>query len=337
METNAQELQFSQSHVDSSLEQETRTNLGSQVESDVPASEDDPLELLRALLLDHYRQRLRGLEKEANDAREKLSLLEYRFNDTDTLMATITPVIASSIQNKIRESPHEMVDALSPIIADAVKTSIAESREAMVEALYPITGQLVQRSVTEAMRDLARRIDEQMRTTFNFSLLLLRLRVLFGFAPSSESVLRELLPFEVEEIFLIHRQTGILLRHETKQIVLLTGEAAENLQVDNQLIGSMLTAIRDFADDVFGRSEEGQLKEVQYGEKLILLEAARYCYLAVVINGVEASGYRAQMRDTIFAIDNEYMRPLRNFTGDITLFAPTGKYLKTLYATNNTT
>ena len=101
------------------------------------------------------------------------------------------------------------------------------------------------------------------------------------------------------------------------------------------MIGSMLTAIRDFVNDVFGRGEQGQLTEVQYGDKLILLEAAHYCYLAVVITGVQATGYRAQMREVIFAIDNEHLRALRDFSGDTSLFANTSGQLKKLYIAGN--
>lgn len=290
------------------------------------AMDEDPLELLRELLLDHYRNRVQELEAETTKARQQLVALETRIGDTDALMATITPVIAHSIQKSIREAPHDMIDALSPIIADAVRTSIAESREAMVEALYPITGQLVQRAVTEAMRDLARRIDAQMRTTFDLKSIWQRIRIMLGLGPSSEHLLRQALPFQVEEIFLIHRETGLLLQH------LRAGLASSVEQPqDAELIGSMLTAIRDFVNDVFGRGGEGQLTQVQHGEKLILLEAAHFSYLAVVVTGVEAQGYRARMREQIFSIDNEYIRPLREFSGDVSLFMATDEQLKQLF------
>lgn len=291
-----------------------------------PAVDDDPLELLRELLLDHYRSRVQELEAEAAKARQQLVALETRIGDTDELMATITPVIAHSIQKSIREAPHDMIDALSPIIADAVRTSIAESRESMIEALYPITGQLVQRSVTEAMRDLARRIDAQMRTTFDLKSIWQRIRIVLGFAPSSEHLLRQALPFQVEEIFLIHRETGLLLQHIRAGLA----SPAEQPQ-DAELIGSMLTAIRDFVTDVFGHGEEGQLTQVEHGEKLILLEAAHFSYLAIVVTGVEAQGYRARMRERIFSIDNEYMRLLRDFSGDVSPFAMTAEQLKQLF------
>ena len=215
MENVEQKFQLSEPSIELLWREEESTTSPLEAESNASADNDDPLELLRSLLLEHYRQRLRGLEQETIDAQQKLQVLEHRFNDTTALKEAITPIIAASIQSKIREAPYEMAEALSPIIADALRSSIAESREAMIEALYPITGKLVQRAVSEAMRDLARKIDEQMRTTFNFASILQRLRMMLGLAPSSESMLRDLLPFQVEEIFLIHRQTGILLRHET--------------------------------------------------------------------------------------------------------------------------
>lgn len=42
--------------------------------------------------------------------------------------------------------------------------------------------------------------------------------------------------------------------------------------------------------------KQGQLDEVQYGTRRILIEAAHYSYLAVVVDGVEPPGFRSAMR-----------------------------------------
>ena len=55
---------------------------------------------------------------------------------------------------------------------------------------------------------------------------------------------------------------------------------------DRDLVSGMLTAIRDFASDAFGRASEGQLDTIEYGGA-ILIEAAQHIYLAVV--GKESS------------------------------------------------
>ena len=54
------------------------------------------------------------------------------------------------------------------------------------------------------------------------------------------------------------------------------------------LIGGMLTAIREFARESFGRGRtDTELDEIQYGDERIILQSGQYAYLAVVIRGVQ--------------------------------------------------
>ena len=60
---------------------------------------------------------------------------------------------------------------------------------------------------------------------------------------------------------------------------------------------------------------------IEYGGRRILIEAAEDIYLAVVVDGVEPSGFRAEMRDRVIDIENRYYGLLRNYEGDATPFA----------------
>lgn len=249
---------------------------------------DTSLDDLREIL---FGQDMTRLEGELDD-------LEQRLTDRDTLIAIIAPVLG-----------------------DAIRRQIRDSRDEMIEALYPIIGQLVGRAVSEAIRDLARSIDAQMRTTFSPAVIWRRFRARLSGVSDAEMALRASLPFEVTEIFLIHRETGLLLRH-----VFLDPDVSP----DSDLISGMLTAIRDFAQEAFGRGQAGHLEEIQYGERRILIEAARYAYLAVVVDGIEPPGFRAEMRERIIGIDHSYEETLRHYDGDPTPLAPVDESLRSL-------
>jgi hypothetical protein len=94
----------------------------------------------------------------------------------------------------------------------------------------------------------------------------------------------------------------------------------------------MLTAIRDFAQDAFGRGQEEQLEEIQYGERRILIEAAQHAYLAVVADGIEPPGFRTEMRQRVIEIDHRHARVLRHYDGDPTPFGATDSSLRSLMA-----
>ncbi|MEJ5198537.1 MAG: SH3 domain-containing protein, partial [Anaerolineae bacterium] len=207
--------------------------------------------------------------------------------------------------------PAELVGMIAPLMSDIIRRTIQAGRDEMIEALYPIIGQLIGRAVAEAIRDLVRVIDARMRRSFDLGTTWRRLRGRMAGIPEEALVLREALPFRVTELFLIHRESGVLLLH-------LSHEPEPGAEAD--LISGMLTAIRDFAQDAFGRGQEGQLDEIQYGTRRILIEAARHVYLAVVVEGIEPQGFRAAIRDRVMAIENRYATVLRHFDGETARF-----------------
>lgn len=256
---------------------------------------DEAMELLRDLLFGEYRQQIARMRAEVNDLQGLLDALELQINDKEALVSTITPVIAEAIRTNIRESQSEMVDAL-----------------------YPIMGKLVQRSVTEAMRELAQRIDRQMRKTFNFRDLVQQLKARLQGISDAEMALRNALPFQVRELFLIHRESGLLLLHTSN-----APEGADDTDDtdDSDIIGSMLTAIRDFAEDAFGRGEKVELNQIQYGDQSILIEVAHLVYIAAVVQGIEPSHFREQMRETMITIEHQHAERLQKYSGDAEPFS----------------
>jgi len=265
-------------------------------------AEELAMELLRDLIFGEYRQQIAKMRVEVNELQGLLDALEVQINDKEALVNTITPMIA-----------------------DAIRTNIRESQSEMVDALYPIMGKLVQRSVTEAMRELAQRIDRQMRRTFNFKDLMQRVKARVQGVSEAEMALRNALPFQVRELFLIHRESGLLLLHTSNQ----PEEGS-----DSDIIGSMLTAIRDFAEDAFGRGEKVELNQIQYGDQSILIEVAHLVYIAAVIQGIEPPHYREQMRETMIAIEHLHVGLLRQYNGDAEPFTASAATFATLLAYN---
>ena len=257
-----------------------------------PVSGADPeMETLREILFSRYRRQIAQLQAELDD-------LERRVTDEDALIGLIAPVLGDAIRRKIRDA-----------------------REEMIEALYPIIGRVVVRAVSEAIRDLARTVDARMRTSFSPRALWWRLRARLGGASGAEIALRESLPFSVVEVFLIHRDSGLLLWHISQD---------PDASPDSDLISGMLTAIRDFAQDAFGRGEDGQLDEIQWGERCILIEAAQHAYLAVVVDGVEPPGFRAEVRSRIIEVEHTFEHILSHYDGDASPLAPVEPPLRSL-------
>lgn len=246
---------------------------------------------LRQILVGQEQERIASVSDEVDDLKQLMA-------DKDALAAIIAPSLDSALRDKIQQNRAEMVDVL-----------------------YPIIGQTVLRAVTEAIQDLARTVDARVRTSITPRAVLRQLKAQVAGVSSAELALRDALPFEVAEIFLIHRPTGLLLRH-----VSADAETAP----DRDLVSGMLTAIRDFAADAFGRGQQSELEAIQYGDRRVLLEAAEHVYVAAVVEGIEPPGFRAALRELVLDVESRYRYVLRNYQGDATAFGALDATLATM-------
>lgn len=238
--------------------------------------ESESLATLQEILLGDDRDQLRVLS-------DDVSALRHQLDDKQALAAAIAPILGNAIRRQIRES-----------------------REEIIDALYPIIGQLVVRAVTEAMRDLARSIDEKLQAATDFQRLTRWMRALATGVPAHELALRESMPVLVHEVYLIHRETGLLLWHTSR---------SHEPEADSDLIGSMLTAIREFAEQVLG-GNENHLHELHFGNKELILEFGRYSYAGLVIDGVAPSQLRWKLHEQVYNFENRHQHELRQYSGD---------------------
>lgn len=222
----------------------------------------------------------------------------------DRLVERISPVIAEILTEQIQESGDQLAQAISPIIGEAIRRQVYQAREDIVDALYPVIGAMINKALAEAMKDLARSIDQRLRRTISIQD---RLRARLRGVSEAEQQLRLGLPFAVQEILLIHRESGLLIHH-------LSFDDRE--AGDRDLVSGMLTAIRDFAGDAFGGEEPLELDTIDYETRRILLEAEGHLLVAVVIEGVEPAGFRERIRQAIIGFHQRHYDDLQPFEGD---------------------
>ncbi|MBK8434327.1 MAG: hypothetical protein IPL28_24905 [Chloroflexi bacterium] len=243
-----------------------------------------------------------------------LEVLQHQARaDSEGLVAKLTPVFSDLVGRQIRDNPEEMAEALGPVMGEALRVQIRESRQDMVEALYPVIGETVQKAVGEFAREFQRNVDRQLRTTFGpqgfIRGMVARVR---GVDPAAVAM-RDALPFEIRQIFLIQQQSGLLLAHHVAE------EAAEVNTADSDLISGMLTAIRDFAADSFGGGADGDgdgLSDIQYGAQRVAIQNGRTVYLAVVFTGVEPEGFHGRLRQFVADLHVAHEPALRAYNGD---------------------
>jgi CHASE2 domain-containing sensor protein len=127
------------------------------------------------------------------------------------------------------------------------------------------------------------------------------------------------LVFRVEQVFLIHHQTGVLLLHVA---------ADPTTTRDPDLIAGMLIAIQDFVQDSFRVSTDEGPETIQIGELTVWIEKGQLAVLAAVIHGNPPQIVRTLLQDTLATIHLEHANALVTFTGDVRPFETSRPHLE---------
>lgn len=241
------------------------------------------------------------LQQELDKLRNEVQL------EAETLFPRLVARISDIITLTVRGSRDKMAEALGPLMGDAIRVQIRDSRQSMIEALYPIIIETVQRAIAEFAREFQRSIDQRLRTSVSAPAWPRVMYARMRGVSRAELALRGLLPFHIEELFLIQHASGLLIEHS----------GLPGTKEDSDLISGMLTAIRSFARDTFGDDDESEgLDEIQYGDRRIVIQSGQYAYLAVVIAGVEPEGFRARVRGFVNELHINHTTSLRDYAGD---------------------
>ena len=269
-----------------------------------PLPLDPDLAALRALilnreivLLDQLRERLDNPLSRARDVSEVVAeALLMRAGKDDRLGRSLEPVVETLFKTALRKNPVDFASAFFPLMGPAIRRSIAETFRGMLESF-----------------------NKSMETAFSWKGLRWRTEALRTGKSFSEIVLLHTLIYRVEQIFLIHKETGLVLAHEVNE-----GVDSE----DADMVSAMLTAIQDFARDCFAGGREGELESLQLGDFTILLEKGPYAYMACVVRGTPPAGFRQDMRTSLELILLECADALTHFDGDTAPFLFARRHLK---------
>lgn len=257
-----------------------------------PAGAPDPkFAELRTLLVGPEQRQLRALQTRLDDpvaqARDVSRVLptavELRASDPH-LKRALAPTIEESIAASVRRNPQPLADALFPIIGPAIRKAIASTLNGMLESLNTT----LEHSLS--WRSLRWRLDAR-RTGRSFA----------------EIVLLNTLVYRVEQVFLIHRPSGLLLQH-------VTAGGADTRDAD--MVSGMLTAIRDFVQDSFHVPADEGLQTLRVGELSVWIEQGPHALVAAVIRGTAPPELRITLQQAVEGVHARWPEELGAFDGD---------------------
>jgi len=242
--------------------------------------------------------------------REQLADILRRLDDPARWLQDLSRVLPEAI--RLRRDDHKLRVALHPIIEESIRISVERDPRMLANALHPVIGAAVRKAVASALQSMLLSLNQIMEQSVSLRSIRWRLEAWRTGKSFGEILLLRSLLYRVEQVFLIHRKTGLLLLHR---------EAAAAVVKDVDLVSGMLTAIQDFVRDSFGAPESAELETVQVGEFSIWIQHGPQAILAGVIRGVAPTRLQAVFQDALWHIGMEHAADLEEFNGDASVFA----------------
>ncbi len=209
--------------------------------------------------------------------------------------------------------------ALAPTVEMALRESIRRNPRDIASAIFPVLGPAIRKAIAETMAGLVRSINTAVEHSLSIRGIKWRIEAWRTGVRYADVVIKHALVYRVEQVFLIHAETGLLLAHVT----------APDLNVpDADLISGMLTAIQDFVRDSFRPGEGGTLSAFTVGEHTVHVEAGPRALIAGVIRGQCPESVPLHLQRTLEQIHLEYAPQLADFEGDAVPFASAAPLLE---------
>ncbi len=279
-------------------------------------------------------------EKRAADARDyaelrrlivapeqtEISDIQDRLENVERRTADVSSVVAEAIQlRRDRGDDQALAEALAPTIQSTLRESVRRDPHVLADALFPVMGPAIRKSITETLRSMLESFNEALENSLSWRGIKWRIEAMRTGKPFAEIVMMHSLLFRVEQVFLIHRQTGLVLNHVVAPTVATQ---------DPDMVAGMLTAIQQFVRDSFSSEQTEALGSLNIGDLEVWLEESPDAVLAAVIRGHAPADYRVEMSEALENIQRHFGPRFAQFKGDAGPFRAVDEHLTPLLETH---
>lgn len=271
---------------------------------------DDPGGRAEVAQLTEVRELLFGAERRhIEELRRRLDTLEL---NPEELAEQLPHAIA------VRSArDRDLAVALAPTVEQAIGESVRRNPRDIATAIFPVLGPAIRAAIADAMAGLVEGINRAVEHSISPRGLRWRLEAWRTGVPFAQVVIKHTLVYRVEQVFLVHAETGLLLAHVPEH----SGEDAD-------LVSGMLTAIRDFVSDSFKSKDTGELRTFSAGDVRVLAEPGPRAYIAAVVRGQHPPALVTTLQETLETIHVQWADALGAFDGDAAPFEGTRPLLE---------
>ncbi|MDI1449073.1 OmpA family protein [Polyangium sp. 6x1] len=244
---------------------------------------------------------------------ERLKSLEHKLETPDALAEAIGEVLprAAVMSQKRGE---ELSSAMQPLMLSSIHEVVRKNPELFADAIFPSIGPAIRRAARAALEAFVQRVDDMVQRTMTVESLRWRIEAARTGRPFIEVVMLHNLAYRVEHVFLVHRESGLVLQHVAAESV-----APE----DPDQVSAMLAALDDFTRDAFREEKEAGLSRFCVGGLTGVVEHGPRAMLVAIVRGIASKDVEASLAETLELIHRQYAAPLERFQGEVAAFEPT--------------
>jgi OOP family OmpA-OmpF porin len=213
----------------------------------------------------------------------------------------------------------QLTEAMVPTVEQAIDSSVKKDINILSEAIYPIIAPATRKAIATALDEMLQSFNYALEHSLSPQSVKWRIEARQTGKSFAEVVLLRTLVYRVEQVFLIDKNSGLMLQH----IVAPKIEAQ-----DPSLVSAMLSAIQDFVKDSFDVRKHESLHTLEFGELTIWIEEGPIAVLAGIIRGNAPEELRFVFRNAIEKIHLNLGKQIRDFSGNTEPFAASQPYLK---------
>lgn len=221
----------------------------------------------------------------------------------------VTNVVSEALFD--RETKDGSVNkVLVPLVEKSLHRSIESNSEKIVGTLYPLVGTLVRKAVSSFLVEFVERTNALIENSFSPKSVSWRFKAWQSGIRYSEYVASQIYQYQVQQLLVIHRETGTLLHSISSD---------PEKEKDADLISSMLVAINDFVADAFGvtaTESDNELGEIKTENFTLLIKIGPQALLVAAVTGSIPPEVRGKLQQTLEEFHQFYQQPLLNYDGD---------------------
>jgi outer membrane protein OmpA-like peptidoglycan-associated protein len=253
---------------------------------------------------------------------EAVAEIRDRMDNLDRRTDDVSSVVVEAIQKRRDHGgDRALAEALAPTIQETLRESVRRDPHTLADALFPVMGPAIRKSIGEALRSMVESFNEALEHSLSLQGLKWRVEAFRTGKPFAEIVLMHSLVYRVEQVFLIHRETGLVLHHLVAPAV---------AKQDPAMVAGMLSAIQQFVKDSFESPRGDTLDAFEVGELRIWAEQGPDMVIAAVIRGHAPADFRLALKEALEDLQQRYASALDQFEGDAGPFRGAGERLSHL-------